>query len=233
MKYNIISINDNRAEYKKNIRANMTCPQIKVASINGSAGNLDQLMKAYGLKWTDWNPSFGEAGVWLSNFLNWYRVSSLNEPLIVFEDDAIIDEHFSVHIDTIVRQLPDDWDFVALWVPDNQRIDYRYNLSYNEHGVPQIYGTRPNGFPSYFDFGASDIAKVYQGYGMVAMMYSPVGGRKLVKLAKKYGLRNPVDCFIFEEAHKGALNGYAPKPDKVFVNYDWAETQIHSTEKIK
>jgi GR25 family glycosyltransferase involved in LPS biosynthesis len=195
--------------------------------------NIKALAKSYGLKWTDWTPSYGEAGIWLSNYIRWYRASQMSEPLIVFEDDAIIDEHFNAHIRTIMPQLPDNWDFVALWVPDNQRIDYRYNLRYNEHGDPEIYGMRPDGLPSYFDFGAPDLAKAYQGYGIVAMMYSPAGGTKLMKLAKKYGMRNPVDCFIFQEAHKGALNGYAPKPDKVVVSYDWPETQIHNTELIK
>lgn len=233
MKFNIITINNKRAEYKKVIRANAGCDEALIHSVNGQEVDLNRLIKAYGLKLTDWTPSTGEAGIWLSNYLRWYRVSQMNEPLIVFEDDAIINEHFSEHVTTLVSQLPDKWDFVALWVPDNQRIDYRYNLSYNEHGDPVIYGMRPDGLPSFFDFGSDDLAKVYQGYGMVAMLYSPAGGKKLMKLTKKYGLRNPVDCFIFQEAHKGALNGFAPKPDKVFVDYEWAETQIHNTELIK
>jgi len=233
MKYNIISINNKRAEYKKAIRANAGMEELMIHSVNGQEVDVQRLTKVYGIKWTEWQPSYGEVGIWLSNYLRWYRVSKMDEPLVVFEDDAIIDADFSTHIHTIVSQLPDNWDFVSLWVPDNQRIDYRYNLSYNENGDPQIYGMRPDGLPSYFDFGSEDLAKVYQGYGMVATMYSPAGGVKLMKLTKKYGMRTPVDCFIFQEAHKGALNGFAPKPDKVFVSYDWPETQIHNTELIK
>lgn len=233
MKYNIISINNDRAEYKKNIRINaIGFKEVKMVSIDGSAGSIDQLIKAYGLKWTDWKPSFGEVGIWLSNYIRWHAVSTTNEPLIVFEDDAIIHESFVNDCTDLLSQLPDDWDFVALWVPDNQRIDYRYNLEYNKDGEPQIYGMRPEGLPSYFDCGAQDVARVYQGYGMVATLYSPQGGRKLIDLARKNGIYTPVDCFLMQQAHKGALNGYAPKPDKVFVDYDYPETQIHNTDKV-
>jgi len=234
MKYNIISISDKRMSYKQNIRNHVGLDEQFVVSVDGAhCKDIRQILAELGLAITSPDRlQLGEIGVWMSNFLNWEKVSQMNEPLVVFEDDAIIDEQFSVHMNTIIPQLPVDWDFIALWVPDNQRIDYRYNLSYNSYGDPEIYGTRPDGFPSYFDCNIDDLAKVYQGYGMVAMMYSPAGGTKLVQLAKKHGLRNPVDCFIYQEAHKGALNGYAPKPDKVFVDYDWPKTQIHNTEKI-
>lgn len=236
MKYSIISINDKRQHYKDQIRKYVNLEEEPIVSVDGVYMNRDGEIESHlndlGL-WisSSWPLQLGEIGIWMSNFLHWERVALMDEPLVVFEDDAVIDEHFSEHMNTIMPQLPADWDFVALWVPDNQRIDYRYNLRYNEHGDPEIYGIRPDGLPSYFDFGSRDLARAYQGYGMVAMMYSPAGGRKLAALAKKYGLRNPVDCFIFQEAHKGAVNGYAPKPDKVFVSYDWPETQIHNTEK--
>ena len=238
MKYNIISIDDRRKHYRENIQKNAGMRKEHIASVDGAYINsqrpIKQDLNHLGLELTSPHPlSLGEIGIWMSNFLRWERASLMSEPLVVFEDDAIINENFSVDISNVISQLPDNWDFVALWVPDNQRIDYRYNLRYNEYGTPEIYGMRPAGFPSYFDFGSEDLAKVYQGYGMVAMMYSQSGGRKLVELAKQHGLRNPVDCFIYEEAHKGALNGYAPKPDKVFVDYDYPETTIHNTEFIR
>lgn len=238
MKYNIISINDNRKYYKDQIRKYVDLQEEVVASVEGAClnrdGKLEQHMNDLGLWFNSkWPLSVGEIGVWASNFLRWEKVSQMNEPLVVFEDDAVIKSDFNPKLIYIYEQLPDDWDFVSLWVPDNQRIDYRYNLRYNADGDPEIFGTRPVGFPSAFDYGAADVARVYQGYGMVATMYSPAGGKKLVELAKQYGLRTPVDCFLMQEAHKGALNGYAPKPDKVFVDYDWPETQIHNTEFIK
>lgn len=209
--------------------------EMKVASFDGrgKADTMGRMFKTFGLKRTDWVPSEGEAGIWLSNYFNWYAVSQRTGPLIVFEDDAIIDEGFGEGLNDVLNDLPEDWDFVSLWVPDNQKIDYRYNLSYNEDGHPQIYGMRPDGLPSFFDYGAPNTARVYQGYGMVATMYSPKGGMKIMKLVKKYGLYTPVDCFLMEQAHRGNLNGYAPKPDKVFVYYDWPETTIHNTELIK
>lgn len=230
MKYSIISINDKRAKYKEAIRAYAGYEEIIVASIDGQAVDLNKLMKAYGLKWTDWTPTAGEAGVWLSNYLRWYRVTQMNEPLIVFEDDAIIGPAFTGQMEHILPQLPPKWDFVSLWVPDNQRQDYLYDLTYDENGEPIITGRRTN---SLFDIGQTSIAKVYQGYGMVATMYSPEGGKKLMNLTKKHGIYTPVDCFLMQQAHRGKLNGYAPKPFHTFVSYDWPETQIHNTEKIK
>ncbi len=236
MKYSIISINDKRRAYKDAIRQNVGMELEHINSVDGvymnRDGKIEQHLNDIGLSLSSiWPLQLGEIGIWMSNYLHWQRVAEMTEPLVVFEDDAIIDEHFSEHMHTLMTQLPENWDFVSLWVPENQRMDYRYNLEYDENGVPKIYGMRPQGLPSYFDYWSNTVAKVYQGYGMVAMMYSPAGGRKLTELAKKYGLRNPVDCFIYEEAHKGALNGFAPKPDHVFVSYDWPETQIHNTEK--
>jgi len=238
VKYSIISINDKRQHYKDAIRRYVGFEEERIVSVDGAYLNRDgeilEHLADLGLKPPHWPMSVGEIGVWMSNFLHWEHVSRMDEPLIVFEDDAIIREGFPDAVNNLVAQLPEDWDFLVLWVPDNQRIDYRYNLSYNKDGDPEIYGMRPEGLPSYFDFyGAQDVARVYQGYGTVSMLYSPAGGKKLAELAKFHGLRGPVDCFVFQEAHKGAVNGYAPKPDKVFVDYDWPATQIHNTEIIK
>ena len=191
MRYSIISVDESRATYKENLRKNMKMAGIretKIASVDGrgKSDTINKMFKLYGLKRTPWIPNEGEAGIWLSNYFHWYAVSQRESPLIVFEDDAIIDENFAEGLNDVLNDLPKDWDFVSLWVPDNQRIDYRYNLSYDETGNPQIYGMRPEGLPSFFDCGAENIAKVYQGYGMVATMYSPTGGKKLLKLVKKY-----------------------------------------------
>lgn len=235
MKYTILTINDDRKAYKDKIRQYAGFDEIELPAFNAYEEDPVQGIKDRGLEWKpNWsNAKRGELGVWLSNYDRWAYVDHLGEPLIVFEDDAVIGQDFPWRFDALYQELPDDWDFVALWVPDNQRQDYLYNNVYDECGTP-----RTNGFltpdESIFRIpGKSYAALVYQGYGMVSLMYSPNGGRKLVDLAHSQGIDGPVDCWLYAEAHKGNLNGYAPKPEHAeIVTYDWqAVSHVQLTEK--
>lgn len=225
MDYSIISIgNPKREVYKANIRKYMTGHnEIQLPSIDGRHPEAHNVRKSLGLKEGEWGHTEGEMGVWLSHFFRWDYVSHSYQPLLVFEDDAIIGESFVDDLNLLMEEVPDDWDFVSLWVPDNQHIDYTYDVVYNGEGIPKHRGINKTG-TSYYDIGKSRIAKVYQGYGLVATLYSPQGGKKLVTLADQRGLSDPVDCFMFQHAHAGRLNGYAPKPLRTFVQYDWPET---------
>lgn len=236
MKYTIISINDDRKEYKDAIRAGMKFDELNMQAYNANERNALDGIAARGLDLKPiWgNPKRGELGVWLSNYDRWHMVSRMTTPLVVFEDDAIVDSEFDSKLESLMSELPDDWDFVALWVPENQRQDYYYDVVYNEYGDPRINGRRPAEYSYYKVEGAEKAALVYQGYGMVSLMYSPRGGKKLVELAKSRGIDNPVDCWIYQEAHKGNLNGYAPMPEHAsIVHYDWAAaSHVQQTERV-
>lgn len=235
LKYTIISLNDDRKHYKDNIRKNVVFEEMHVPAYNANEHHPFEGIALRGLNldpiWP--NAKRGELGVWLSNYDRWKLVSTMEEPLIVFEDDAIVDNTFSEKFDAFVRQLPNGWDFAALWVPENQRQDFRYNLTYDWAGNPIVKGMLP-AERSLFAVPNSDrVALVYQGYGMVSLMYSPQGGKKLVSLAKQYGITGPVDCWIYEQAHMGNLNGYAPRPEHAeIVTYDWSATShVQLTER--
>lgn len=231
MKYTIISINDDRQFYKEQIRRNVELEELLLPAVDGKAVDLSEELEVRGLHSPWHNAKVGELGVWLSNFDRWQYTTTMDEPLIVFEDDAFVQADFMGKFSLFYNDLPPDWDFAALWVPDNQKVDYTYDLEYNEIGDPIIRGHLPYQ-ESLFKFSRF-AAHVYQGYGMVAVMYSPKGAAKLVDLAQRYGVYTPVDCFIYQQAHMGNLNGFAPTP--IFasiVGYDWqAASHVQQTER--
>lgn len=233
MKFNIVSINDDRKVYKDAIRATLGLEEIHIPSVAGYKVDIAAEMASRGLRSTDeWHAKIGEAGCWLSHFDRWRAVADMDEPLIVFEDDAIVLDNFESDLLEWKSELPSDWDYVSLWVPDNQRQDFNYNAFYDNRGIPTIVGRLSNQ-DSKFNFGSEHWARVYQGYGMVATMYSPSGGARLVERAREMGWNSPVDCFISLEAHAGRLNGFAPKPWIELVGYDWSQqTTIHTTGKM-
>lgn len=232
MKYGIISINDDRKEYKDNIRKALEFEEVALNAVNGAEVGLTDNFAKRNLSVKDWNPRVGESGVWLSMFDAWQTVAGMDEPLIVFEDDAIISNHFHESLDILMEQLPSDWSFMSLWVPDNQRQDYWYDVKYRPDGTRLICGLQRH--PSFYDFGARHLARAYQGYGMVATLYNPECGRSLVDAAVRRGVTQPVDCFLFKEAYheENKVRGFAPKPMFVgLVEYDWsALTTIHDSE---
>lgn len=232
LKYTIISINDERDKFKRRTREIVDLPEVHLPAVNGAAVDLAEEYATRGLRRTEWVAKTGEAGVWLSNFDRWSYVAQEDEPLIVFEDDAIVSPYFNKQLGVLMSELPEQWDFVALWVPENQRVDYTYDVVYNEIGDPIIQGNLP--YPESMFKHSLTVAHVYQGYGMVALMYSPQGGRKLVELARQYGIYTPVDCFVYQQAHMGNLDGYAPTP--LFANmvqYNWNNpSHVQQTERF-
>jgi GR25 family glycosyltransferase involved in LPS biosynthesis len=184
--------------------------------------------------WT--NAKQGEVGVWLSNYDRWKLASMLDEPLIVFEDDAMPHPGFNLYMDDIFRDLPPDWDFMSLWIPDNQKIDYLYDIAFDDQGK-HIFLNRPwktNETSLYRVDNSNTVALAFQGYGMVSLMYSPTGANKLLHLSRETGLTGPVDCWLFQQAHRGLVQGYSCHPHFAHVvRYDNWEgiSHVQQTDK--
>lgn len=235
MKFTIISIDERRAPYKEVIRKFAGMEEVHMKAVDGRQEDVKEQMMSRGLWVNNWSPSRGEAGVWMSNYDRWLYTSTLDEPLVVFEDDAIIRGDFKDRVDAVLSVLPEDWDYCTLWVPENQKIDYYYDVIFNSVGDPMPVGPNRNNETSLFRYNNSDIVSlVYQGYGMVSLMYSPKGGQKLASLAQRTGIYTPVDCWIYQQAHMGRLRGFAPHPQNAeIVQYDWlAETTVHNSERL-
>lgn len=231
MKYSIISINEERAAHKKAIRELLPFEEVDVVSIDTS-----------GFTEQDWRDQFyiagiwphdaelndAEWGIWFSTYERWAWAASSGEPLLVFEDDAVLSKDFMIQFLNLYRELPPDWDYLALWVPENQVLDYLYDVEYTEDGHMEHLGPNRNSITSKYNCGRTYLSRVYQGYGNVATLYSPQGATKFISHATDK-VHMPIDCWVHWHAHRGNVNGYAPKPPyRGIVEHDWnVATTIH------
>jgi GR25 family glycosyltransferase involved in LPS biosynthesis len=235
-RYGIITLPDSdRVEYKKAIRRNVPYFEQPRPAFDYRVRDPLEAIEEWGLEFRAdlWdNPKKGELAVWLSNYIRWKQAAE-HGPLIVFEDDAVVGPDFKTKFEDFMAELPGDWDFAALWVPENQRQDYLYNAVYDENGRVEIRGFVTPERSIYRIPGNTYAALVYQGYGMVSLVYSRKGGKRLVELAHEVGITGPVDCWIYEQAHRGALKGFAPIPVMAdIVEYDWAaQSHVQQTER--
>lgn len=236
--YGIISINDVRAENKQAIRSALSYPEMPIRAVDGS--DVSQMAAAWkehpNVKRTA-RLRVGEMGIWLSLLNTWKDFLETDyDGLIVLEDDAIPQEDVENTINWYVSYLPETFDLLSLWVPDNQRRDFYTNYAYDENGIPHTIpvgvDTR-DGAPC-FKIEGSILARAYQGYGGVALLFSRRGAEKFYKLAELQGMFSTSDCSLFINAHRGIISAYAPRPDaKTAFGYNWkAATNIHNTPYI-
>lgn len=233
MRYHIISINDDRLVKKQAIHGTMSKFGVErvdnIPSIEGAKYNPND---------TGWKPasylSAGEWGVWMSNIhaLCYGFRYPFTEPLIVFEDDAVIRPNFNM---AWAQHLPEDWDFAALWVPDNQYADINYRQVYNEIGHPRP--VEQGETPYQYRIDNPHFARAYNGYGGVAIAYSKRGADKTYKLAVEQGIEEPYDTWLYTRSHLGELNGYSLLPERQIVDYEWNQhvetTQVHNTPRLE
>lgn len=233
--YTIVSIDDSRREKKEAIVKRVGLKRIHIPSVNGREEDLSKYFKYYGVTHDpNYLVKLGELGVWFSQMNCWDYVSQSDKPLVVFEDDAIVHESFNDTLRSVLNDVPDDnWHFVSLFVPDNQRGDYFYKVKYDKNGAPGVRRGIAKFEESQFYIGSQYIALAYQGYSCVATMYSPKGGQRLLERAREMGIYTPVDCFLFLETHKFLVNGLAMQPllKPMPVAYDWdnSPTLVHNT----
>lgn len=237
--YTIISINDDRAENKARLRQTFReLPEAFVMSVNGKS--VKQLAHARrqhpDVKKTS-PRRLGEMGIWFSQLNAWkFLMDSKYDALLVLEDDAIPTDQCADIVTQYLEYLPEDFDMLSLWVPDNQKRDFYVNYAYGWDGVPHTMPTgedTKDGAPC-FKIDGSILANAYQGYGGVAQIYSKKGAAKFYAMAQNEGLFTTSDCFLFINIHRGIIKGYAPRPDApVAFEYDWkAPTNIHDTPFI-
>lgn len=234
MKYCILSINDDRKTYKDRIRERVRFPEVAIPTFNAIENNALAEVEARGLRFVGWNPKRGEAGIWLSTINVWQHCVDTGDTVIVFEDDAIPEPDFMDIMEHYLAILPEDFGFMALWVPDNQKQDYFYNVTFDSAGMPISHrGTVPDLY-SPFRTDHPTLAKAYQGYGGVALMFSPLGSQLLLDQIREQGMWSTSDCFIFLSAHAGRVSGFAPHPHaRIPVSYDWSQaTTIQDTEVL-
>lgn len=220
IEYTIVSIDESRSENKTNLRNVVKIPE----------ANSIEFIDGRELKEFPYNVNYdatsGELGIWLSHLNCWkYLAESQLDALLVFEDDAIISEDFLDDLNTYINELPSDWDVLALFVPEHQRKFYGRRVMYYDRqtGLPIGPGKSKEAIKvDSFEYGSSFLAKAYQDYSCVTMLYSKIGAQKLLRYLNEYGIIRPVDCFIYLMAHLDKLNVFAPKPSsKQIVSHNW------------
>lgn len=234
MKYNIISINDERQIWKDHIRRVVgVCEEVKIPSVIGSNETLADELSTRGLTtYPGLSFSVGELGVWLSVYDCWQWCVDNNEELIIWEDDASPADDFDEKFKLLYEELPRAYEVLSIWPPTNQYQDYLYNVRFNEEGLPIRLGHDLLEQSSIFNFGAERLARAYQGYGNVATVVSPEGAGKMIEITQRDQIYSPVDCWIWQNCHKGLLNGYSPKPRyATLVYYHWPPTTVHNTQR--
>jgi GR25 family glycosyltransferase involved in LPS biosynthesis len=235
MKYTIISLDDSRAKTKAAIRSTVELPEVTdIEFVDARDDNVfyEQIKRhPRVVQNVHWTPKRGELGIWMSQ-INCWKWAADNEDLLVFEDDAEVHPGFTDLFNRYISELPADWDIFSLFVPSNQRQDYGYRVVYDDNGLPRPL-VRSTDKPYQFDIGLKSLARTYHGYGCVANLYSVQGAKKMLQLVQQRGVDGPVDCWMYEHAHAGRLNAYAPKPYLPMpadVNLSrQAPTTIHNT----
>lgn len=238
--YNIISINEDRADNKVLLHEavkELGAIEHHIAGVNGrSVKQLAAGWKRHPEVKKTCRLRLGEIGIWLSTLDNWKWLSESDfDAMILLEDDAIASDNFKQIWDIYQRDLPDDFDFLTLWVPENQRNDYYANFAFDWGGTPSIVpGERNRDGSDAFRIDGSRLARVYQGYGCVGMLYSRKGAAKLYACARGEGTFSTSDCAVFINAHRGLIKGFAPRPDTpMLFEYNWkSETNIHNTPYV-
>lgn len=212
--YTIVSIDESRAGTKRAIRDRMAfLPEITaIEFVDGRvAAKLDPLLRDF--EEVAGRLRDGELGVWFSQINCWRHLAGSDlDALVVLEDDAVVDREIELALTRFLANVPAGWDFVALNVPADQKQDYFYDRRFSSDGAWHFVSQKRYTLESSpHNLGGPIMATAYQGYSCVAIVYSRAGARKLLQLVGK-AIRDPVDCFIFKEHHKGNLRGYAPKP---------------------
>ena len=165
-------------------------------------------------------PSAGVVGVWASNYLAYKNfLNTDKEILFLFEDDAFLSKNFYPVVSKYIQELPNDWEFCSLVVPDDSL--FAYNQSH--------------------DYGAAHLCKSYQQWSCAGYMVSRRGAEAAIKDVESRGFGAPIDWYIFNfrmkpEENQTVFNTYTVKPNAyrpVRLQLDAAvNSQIHrgSTE---
>ena len=236
MKYSIITVDDSRNHIKEDIRRKChSWNEVSLDSLDARKDkrSLQEIFKDENIPWNNGESdgfNRGEVGGWVSHYRSWKLASELNEPVVIFEDDALIPNDFTRQVEKLMKELPEGWDFLSLCIPVDQKPDYMWVNDYSDRGIPNITGKFDKEVDSHHYVGRGKLARAYHGYGHTAVLFSPSGGRKILDLVSKYGAYTPADCFILCLSHIDELRGYAPKPKH---SHKFAEfnTEIPSTIK--
>ena len=192
--FHIIYINDERIKNRIDIENKLHAIKHQITSLNAK----DQQKKSeflennkdFKIAWEHFKD--GEIGNFGSHYLSWkYVVDNNLDKLLIFEDDAIIDDNFLDMYNLFIEYCPSDYDVFSMFVHENQFDRFRKSDRINDY-----------------------IAKGYQDWSTLCYVVSNSGAKKMINYVESIGMDAPTDWFIFRNGHAGKFNVYTFVPQK-------------------
>lgn len=151
----------------------------RVSAIDGR--KLDRLdLERQGLIAPELDYSAGALGCALSHIQLWQKAASQDQPLTIFEDDALSHPVFDEHRLAVLAQLPTDWDIILwgfIYDPLFLWIDLGFSASemrFYDRTEPFTWSDTSDGRPIYHPH------RLRHAYGTQAYSISPRGARRLL-----------------------------------------------------
>lgn len=190
--YHVIYINDERKENRDQIHKIVNGNLRNIFSLNANlTEEIDKFYtnnNSFKIAWEGFK--LGELGNFASHYCAWnYVIDNDLDSLLVFEDDVVMHDDFMEKYNTIVDNLPEDYDVMSVFVDPNQYPRYRPDHRINDY-----------------------IARGYQDWSTLCYIVSRQGANKLVQYVNSVGMDHPTDWFIFRKGHKGIFNVYTVLP---------------------
>lgn len=212
MKYTIWKINDSRRAYTDLIEKQVQLPRIYVDCINGyDESELDRQLGITGMGGEfDYLNTPGEVGVWLTFINTLTYIANQNEPVVTFEDDAILIDDFMDMFEDRIGGLPHDFDFFSLFIPRDHSHWCDYIPEMDSRGVilkgDAIFIGRNRCRVNH------KIFKAWQRYGGVSMLWSPAGARKTLDHINSEVFKQ-WDEYVYALSRRNILKGFTSNPD--------------------
>lgn len=239
MKYTIVSIDDSRLEYKQNIRKQMEgVEEIFVECFDARPKEIDLIEELAGRGlhfakfWLNLMWKRGDIGGFISHYNTWKWCAENGEPLLVFEDDAIVNDGFLDNVNDLMAEVPEDWGVVSLCCNDYGKWFYDRLVTYDKYG--QHHKNRPltKHEANCYDYGAERMTRAYQSWTLTATLFSPGAAASLLNTCKRMGLHMNADALVYHRAHVGDYTAYAPKPQylDMVAQFNEGHSLIQSNE---
>jgi GR25 family glycosyltransferase involved in LPS biosynthesis len=196
--YTVIKVNNranNNLSNTKNIFSNLK--HIDLSFFDASQQDVTNFYdkRSININWNydrfDRSALLGEYGIAASQILVCeYIVEHNIKEMIVFEDDAVIDQTFLNKFYACYNSLPTEWDYLA----DSSEFPHHTQFERVTNNI--LIDSKI--------ICKADLLNAHLGF----MLYSNRGARKLLNAIKFYGFTSPIDTFIYDLTKSSYLNGY-------------------------
>lgn len=215
MKYCIISIDDSRLEFKRAIREHMGDDEVSIKCLDARPRevDIDAELNALGTfvnsNWMHMPPKRGDFGGFVGHMNSWLKCIELDEPLVVFEDDAIMGDYGVERFVAEVEAVDPGWEFISLCVNNYGKMFYNHLVRFDEWGYHKYH--HPSDDNQFHVQG--HVSRVYQPWTLTAAVYTPASAQHLISRVREVGAYMNADAYVMHEARLGKFNAYAPTPD--------------------